>query len=281
MTFFEGWGRRDLNPYASRHKILSLARLPIPPLPRNCKIISVRGWCVNQCSSNVNLLLTGKITSFCTALTLSLDNALLPSTISKDWQKWMAELRSAIHFCPLLPAPARAGQRTTYYVKTLPVFGSIMAQSCRLEIILSRVINPDSAGKERIRLTKAVVLAIRELAKQNEPGENSRDLAAFIALALAYIAKTIEVSVAAWEKRDYWVKADKFRMEWIWSGQYAEKMTQAVLKDDWSSIAQIAAQTAQKLGKVNVPPKNRLGQPWVGAWEEFKKQKSQPLVLHK
>jgi hypothetical protein len=28
------WGRRDLNPHALRHMILSHARLPIPTLPR-------------------------------------------------------------------------------------------------------------------------------------------------------------------------------------------------------------------------------------------------------
>jgi len=139
------------------------------------------------------------------------------------------------------------------------------------EAPLSRVINPDSAGKERTRLTKGVVLAIRELAQQSQPGAETRDLAAFIALALAIIANTIDVSVVAWEKRDYWVKADKFRMEWAWSGHYAEKMKKAVLADDWGSVAQVAAQTAQKLSKVNVPPGHRLGHPWVGAWNELKK----------
>ncbi len=136
---------------------------------------------------------------------------------------------------------------------------------------MSRVINPDSAGKERTRLTKGVVLAIRELAHQSEPGAESRDLAAFIAIALAIISETIDVSVVAWEKRDYWVKADKFRMEWAWSGQYAEKMNKAVLNNDWGSVAQVAALTAQKLSKVTVPPGHRLGRPWVGAWNELQK----------
>ena len=139
-------------------------------------------------------------------------------------------------------------------------------------IILSRIINPDSAGKERTRLTKAVVLAVRELAQQTGPGTESRDLAAFIALALSIIFETIEVSVAAWEKRDYWVKADKFRMEWAWAGQYADKMRIAVQSDDWIGVAQVAAQTAQKLNKITVPPGHRLGRPWVGAWEEMKKR---------
>jgi hypothetical protein len=136
--------------------------------------------------------------------------------------------------------------------------------------MLSRVINPDSAGKERTRLAKGIVLAIRELAQQSEPGTEARDLAAFITMALSVISGTIDVSVAAWEKRDYWIKADKFRMEWAWSGQYAEKMKIAILKDDWASVAQVAAQTGQKLSKVTVPAGHRLGRPWLGAWEEMK-----------
>jgi hypothetical protein len=147
-----------------------------------------------------------------------------------------------------------------------------MAQSFLPEVTLSRVINPDSAGKERTRLTKGIVLAIRELARQSDPGAEARDQAAFIALALSIIAGTIDVSVAAWEKRDYWVKADKFRMEWAWSGQYAEKMKLAILKDDWSSVAQVAAQTAHKLSKVTVAAGHHLGRPWEGAWQELKKR---------
>jgi hypothetical protein len=140
------------------------------------------------------------------------------------------------------------------------------------EVTLSRIINPDSAGKERTRLTKAVVLAIRELAQQAGPGAESRDLAAFIVLALSIISETIDVSVTAWENRDYWVKADKFRMDWAWAGQYAERMYRAVFAEDWASVAQTATQTAQKLSKVVIPPRHRLGQPWVGAWEELKKR---------
>ena len=134
---------------------------------------------------------------------------------------------------------------------------------------MSRIINPDSVGKERNQLTKGIVLAIRELAKQNEPGPESRDMAAFIALALAIISDGIDVSVAAWEKRGYWVKADKFRMEWLWAGQYAQRMRSAVLADDWAGVALLMTQTAQKLAKINVPAGHRLGRPWVGAYKQL------------
>lgn len=144
---------------------------------------------------------------------------------------------------------------------------------------MSRVINPDSAGKERARLTKAIVLSIRELAKQSDPSTGSgqaqaseaRDQAAFIALALKIIADGIDVSVAAWEKRDYWVKADRFRMEWAWAGQLGEKIKTAVLEDDWASVAMLSAQIGQKLHKIKVSDKHRMGRPWVGAWQQLQK----------
>jgi hypothetical protein len=136
---------------------------------------------------------------------------------------------------------------------------------------MSRVINPDSAGKERTRLTKAIVIAIRELAKQSEPNAEVRDLAAFIALALQTIADGIDISVAAWEKRDYWVKADRFRMEWAWAAPVGEKMRIAVLNEDWGNVAILSAQIAKRLQKVKVSEKHRMGRPWVGAWKRIEK----------
>lgn len=137
---------------------------------------------------------------------------------------------------------------------------------------MSRVINPDSAGKERTHLTKSIVLALRTLAKQTDVDDATRDLAAFIALALLRIDATIDISVQAWEKRGYWVKADKFRMEWMWTKHLGEQMRSAVLGGDWGAVARISAQVGQKLVKVQVPERHRLGTPWVGAHALLEKQ---------
>lgn len=134
---------------------------------------------------------------------------------------------------------------------------------------MSTIINPDSAGKERTRLTKAIVLAVRALAKQNQVTEEAKDLAAFMAIALRVIANGIDVSVAAWEKRDYWIKADKFRMEWLWTAQFADKLKTAVLSDDWTTVAMLSAQIAQKFNKIVVSDNHRLGRPWVGAFQKL------------
>jgi hypothetical protein len=123
-------------------------------------------------------------------------------------------------------------------------------------------------------LSKAAALAIRELATLNEVGSESRDLAAFLVLALQRISETVEESVLAWEKRGYWVKADRFRMDWAWSAQAASKLKAALLADDWTAAASVAAQIAIRLQKITISPNHRLGRPWVGAWSELKKQQA-------
>ena len=134
---------------------------------------------------------------------------------------------------------------------------------------MSRLINPDSAGKDRTRLSKAIVLALREMAKQTEVTTDAKDMAAFIVLALKSISEGIDASVAAWEKRGYWVKADRFRMDWMWTGQVAEKMKAAVLSDDWGTVAMLSVQIAQRFGKIEVAQNHRLGKPWVGAYKQL------------
>ena len=134
---------------------------------------------------------------------------------------------------------------------------------------MSRLINPESAGKQRTQLTKGVVLAIRELMKQEQADENTRDLAAFIGLALIEIGETIDVSVQAWEKRGYWVKAERFRMGWEWVNQLGRGMLEALRTEDWNQVAMFSVRIAQKLQKVQVAERNRIGQPWVGAWQRL------------
>lgn len=130
---------------------------------------------------------------------------------------------------------------------------------------MSRVINPDNSGKERTYLTKSVVKAIRALMQQTQPDQLTRDLAAYIAISLLEIDKTVDVSVQAWEKRGYWLKADRFRLEWEWAAFFGAQMSDFVKKEDWAGVAMISAKTAQKLSKIKIAEKNRLGEPWIGA----------------
>jgi hypothetical protein len=134
---------------------------------------------------------------------------------------------------------------------------------------LGRVIKTENLATERNRLMKAMAIALRELVRQGDFGDEARDLAAFIVLALEAIRDSVERSVLPWEKRDYWLKADRFRMEWAWVEPLAKDLRKALLDDDMANIAGTSAKLSTRLRDVQVPAKHRLGTPWVGAWDEL------------
>jgi len=132
---------------------------------------------------------------------------------------------------------------------------------------MSRVINPETAGTQRNRIVKALVISIRALMSQPDIDDSSLDVAAFMALSLESIAKTIEATVIPWEKRDYWVKADRFRMEWAWAEALGADMRRGVLDEDWELIAATCVRIAEKIKNVQVSDRHRMGEPWVGAYQ--------------
>jgi len=137
---------------------------------------------------------------------------------------------------------------------------------------MTRIINVESVGKERTKLIKAIVAAIRELARQSETEIETLDLVSFVIFSLEAIAESIDISVIAWEKRDYWVKADRFRMEWAWTGKIADKLKIALFENNWESIAGLSAEIGQKLAKTKVSDKNRIGTPWKGCWDRLRNE---------
>ncbi len=94
---------------------------------------------------------------------------------------------------------------------------------------MGRVIHTENLATDRNRLMKAMAIALRELARQPGFDAHTRDLAAFLVLALEGVAESIERSVLPWEKRGYWLKADRFRMDWGWVEPLAKRMRAAVL----------------------------------------------------
>ena len=138
---------------------------------------------------------------------------------------------------------------------------------------MSRVVNPDGVGKQRDRLMKAVALALRQLATKPQVDDEARDLVAFMALALNEIHETIDTTTRAWEKRDYWLKADQFRREWAWAGRMGDKLERVVLGDMWPDLPPLMADLSKHLEKVNLPKRNTLGTPWAGALKKLREER--------
>ncbi len=130
---------------------------------------------------------------------------------------------------------------------------------------MSRIINTEGSRKERLQLSKNILLALRELIKHKEPNEESRDIVAYIILSLRALNQTIESSVLAWEKRGYWLKADRYRLEWEWAEEYSNSLYESLINNEWQIIALLIVKIGEKLGAIKVPKHNKLGTPWLGS----------------
>ncbi|MBP7691031.1 MAG: hypothetical protein KA764_03900 [Anaerolineales bacterium] len=138
---------------------------------------------------------------------------------------------------------------------------------------MGRLVKPDGVGKQRDRLVKSVTLTLRALAGKPQLDEEARDMAAFMALALREIEASIDVTCLAWEKRDYWLKADQFRREWDWTRTSADQLEKIVLENQWPELPVAMGGLMQHLAKVNLPKRNTLGEPWWGGYAALREKR--------
>ena len=137
---------------------------------------------------------------------------------------------------------------------------------------MSRVINPNQPGKVRNQLMKAAAMAKDELKVPGHGNHIQRDLISYLYLTLDAIGKTVEQTAGAWEKRDYWVKADKFRLEWSWVPANLHRIEAFLNNETWNELPAVISELDIKLNKVKYTKKLRSSRPWDGAWDEYRQK---------
>jgi|Deesub1362A_J573_1020465.scaffolds.fasta_scaffold07507_3 hypothetical protein len=137
---------------------------------------------------------------------------------------------------------------------------------------MSRVIRPVSPASQRRQLMQRLALALTALENQSLNRHERRDLMAFVALVLQELANSVEETCAAWEKRSYYLKADRFRREWRWV-DLALKRVQETLRDGQDNLPTEAREILKAaMEEISVPARLQKQRPWQGAWEAWQRQ---------
>ena len=137
---------------------------------------------------------------------------------------------------------------------------------------MSSIVKPESGSSLRNRLLKNIAGALRYGAQNAPERDELRDMVAFIILSLAQVQESLQATILAWEKRGYWLKADRFQRDWTWVRQSMDELQSALRQDDVESSLPILAELASNLGTIK-PSKKAMGaQLWKGAWKSWKKQ---------
>jgi hypothetical protein len=134
---------------------------------------------------------------------------------------------------------------------------------------MSRVISTQGPGKTRNQHRRTIAEALRRLSQKPQLDDEAKDLLALIVFCLHGIADTVDRTITAWEKRDYWMKAERFREEWRWLEPATDELSAVIYESRWDQLPVVLAQLMPHFADVKVKQMTRKQTLWRGAYERF------------
>ncbi len=134
---------------------------------------------------------------------------------------------------------------------------------------MSRIISTEAPGKVRNQHRRTIAEALRRLSQKLQLDDEGKDLAALIIFCLHGMADTVDRTIDSWEKRDYWMKAERFREQWRWLEPTADGLSAVIYKGEWDQLPVTLAQLMPHFADVTIKQMTRKPALWQGAYEKF------------
>lgn len=127
---------------------------------------------------------------------------------------------------------------------------------------MGRVINTNSPGKERNYNRRTVAEMLRQLSQKPSIDAEARDMLATIVYALRAIAEGNAESVRAWEKRGYWMKAERFLRDWGWVAESAYNLEDVLRNAAWDLVPELILDLYPRFADIQVKSFTRTAVTW-------------------
>ena len=137
---------------------------------------------------------------------------------------------------------------------------------------MGRVISISNPAQRRNSFRRTIAEILRHLMLKRELDEEAKDMAATVVFALRGIAETIETSTEAWEKRNYYLKADRFRRQWEWVPLFAARLQNVVVNDRWEQLPRELAMLAPYFQDVKITKLTRAPATWQASYRLLKQE---------
>ena len=142
---------------------------------------------------------------------------------------------------------------------------------------MSRVINTDSPTKIRNQHRRTVAEILRRLGQKQQFDDESKDMAAMLVYLMRELWAGVESSAAAWEKRDYWMKAERFMRDWEWTVETAVNIEDVLRHDAFDLMPELFMDLFPRFADVQVKKMTRSPSVWQGAF--VKLMAEEPTVI--
>lgn len=140
---------------------------------------------------------------------------------------------------------------------------------------MSRVVNVNSPGKIRNQRMRTAAELLRHLSQKTELDDDAKDMAAQLVFCLREIDEGIDASAEAWEKRDYWIKAEQLRQRWGWTGNAAARLEGVILTQAWDTLPGIMMGLFEHFADIKITKLTRDRSEWQGAYERLTTESGQ------
>jgi len=137
---------------------------------------------------------------------------------------------------------------------------------------MSRVISIDGPGKVRSRHRRTIAEALRRLSQKSQLDDEAKDLAALIVFSLYGMADTVDQTTDAWEKREYFMKAERFREQWRWLEPISDELSGVIHKGGWDQLPSVLAGLIPHFADIRIKQMTRKPTLWQGAYERFMRE---------
>ncbi|HIP73115.1 MAG TPA: hypothetical protein EYH05_17180 [Anaerolineae bacterium] len=131
---------------------------------------------------------------------------------------------------------------------------------------MSRIINVENPSTIRNRHRRSIAEMLRHLSQKQEVDEEAKDMAAMIVFLLREIQAGVEKSALAWEKRDYWLKAERFMRDWEWTKLSAADWEDVIRHEAWDLLPDLMADLFPRFADVQIKTMTRKPSLWQGAY---------------
>lgn len=142
---------------------------------------------------------------------------------------------------------------------------------------MSRVINTDSPTKLRNQHRRTIAEILRRLGQKQQFDADAKDMAAMLVYALRELWSGVESSAAAWEKRDYWMKAERFIRDWEWTVETAVNLEDVLRHDAFDLLPDLLMDMFPRFADVQVKKMTRSPSLWKGAFARLMAEEPTPI----
>ena len=134
---------------------------------------------------------------------------------------------------------------------------------------MSRVIHVDNPGKRRNAARRSIAEILRYLSRKAQIDDEARDMSAALVFLLTEVKATVDESAAAWEKRGYWMKVERFVRDFEWIPEAAANLDDVIRHSAWDLLPELLADLSPHFDDIKIKTMTRKPSDWRGAYRKL------------